>query len=478
MKLTHHGATGLIALSLAAGMCGCAGREHPQALEPRAFAQEQGGIASEPMSPVDQPGVVGPGLRLRSGEPPQPEVMGVPNGGGASPKSQSSGAIEPLSPAVVEQVRSPAEPASAPAASSTRTASTTSAQADAQPFLTVGGLVAEANGTPIYADRVLTPLEPALAAQAREMDREQFRAYATSEISKKILDFINVELEYAAAQRYLTPEEKKIADMMTERWRQQQITVAGGSLELARRKFAERGEDFDERVVEQQRIFMSQLFYQKRVVPRIQVTAQDMRRYYERNLATEFTVADRAKFRMIKIEPAKVGDAKVAMNRIQDLRKRAAAGEDFAALAELSTDPILARNGGQLPTAGGDGFINKGAFALEKVEEAVWALQPGEVTPVIDAGGAFYIAKLEQKEKGRTLPFEAEQTQETIRRKLESRQFAQMRGEILENLNRNAIVRGDPRRDPQMMRPAIDIAMQRYPAWHRGERPTASADTR
>lgn len=476
--------------ALAAGLgCQRAKPTGPFAADARARSGTR--VTTEPLSAVDQPGavdtsrtelsdyVVGPSLEMRRNEKPTVRPLAV--GGHAAPRGPAAvGSIVDPAATIEEQIRPPSESVNgqgtAAAAAATTAPATRSVRVGASrgEYLTIGGVVAEVNGQPIYANKVLAAIEPKLAAMARNMEAREFRAEASSEIAQKIVDFIENELEFAAASRYLDAQEKEYAQLLTEKWRQDQVNLAGGSEELARRRYRERGEDFDERVKEMYRVNMSRLFYQKRVWPRVQVSAAEMRREYDRQLATKYTVHDRAKFRLIKIEPSKIGDPSVAADRAAELRTRAES-EDFATLAEFSTDPVLARNGGLLPTPGGDGFFTRGTFAVEDVEAAVWALQPGEVTDVIDAGDAFYIAKLEAKESGKTIPFEAESTQDEIRQTLQAQQFAERRQRMQEKLMADAVVRGDPRLDPQSMQIAVEIAMQRYPSWRGGA--TAAATT-
>src|SRR5512133_1419076 len=68
-------------------------------------------------------------------------------------------------------------------------------------FKTLGGVVSEVNGNPIYANKVLRQLTPELAARAPEMDEQQFRALATQEINKRIEDLVKSELVFGAADR-------------------------------------------------------------------------------------------------------------------------------------------------------------------------------------------------------------------------------------------------------------------------------------
>ena len=60
---------------------------------------------------------------------------------------------------------------------------------------------------------------------------------------------------------------------------------------MARRKAEADGDDFDELVLAEYRTQMHNVFYRRKVVPRIQITADDMRSYYNANLQREFTPA-------------------------------------------------------------------------------------------------------------------------------------------------------------------------------------------
>ena len=50
----------------------------------------------------------------------------------------------------------------------------------------MGGVVAEVNGTPIYANRIIGAISTALAANAAELDPQRYRAAALDLIRKQI----------------------------------------------------------------------------------------------------------------------------------------------------------------------------------------------------------------------------------------------------------------------------------------------------
>jgi peptidyl-prolyl cis-trans isomerase C len=254
----------------------------------------------------------------------------------------------------------------------------------------------------------------------------------------------------------LDDKDKRQAEYIAEIWRQQQITDAGGSFELAKRRFESQGRNFEEQVHEEYRRQLVQGLLRKKIIPQTQVTAAEMRQFYDANRDKLFTVRDQAQFEMIQVDPEKVGGRDIAKQKIEEYRAWANDGRDFNELAKFSNRPRLRNAEGELS------WIDRGAFALTALEDAVWKTQPGDVTPVVEEGGKFYIAKVEQKRLGRVKPFEDEQTQFDIEKTLREQKFKPLYDEMLQGLRRQSIVHSDP----AMMQSALDIAMQRYPQWH------------
>ena len=425
--------------------------ERPSPLRTGAFAPQERTIPTDPMSPVDRSGPI-------ESENPHVEPVVEPvrrRQTGAGAGGLDNGSSGRVSSVVSENTQSPI--AAASTAPSPVVVTATAGPGSSGQYMTIGGVVAEVNNTPIYADKVIGQIAHVLAARAKDASPERFRQIAREEIGAQIKKLVDQELLYAAALRNLDEKDREVAALMTADWRRHKIAESQGSEELARKRAAEQGIGFDEMVNEQYRFFMTQLHLQKRLVPRIQVTANDMRRYYDTHVAGEFTVRDAARFRLIKISVKQVGDREEARKKIADLRRRIVeGGEDFAGIAGTTNDPMLARTKGELT-------VQRGAFAEAKAEEAVWATPIGEVTPVVETSDAFYIAKIEERTKGRIIPFEEEQTQEDIRRKLRAEQFRSLLEQAQADLRKDAIIRSTD----EMARTAVEMAMQNYPAWSR-----------
>ncbi|MBN1518079.1 peptidyl-prolyl cis-trans isomerase [Candidatus Sumerlaeota bacterium] len=125
------------------------------------------------------------------------------------------------------------------------------------------------------------------------------------------------------------------------------------------------------------------------LLPQIQIDPADRANYYEQH-REDYTTDESVQVRMIfrkageDISREKEDEIHSAM---QALHQQLTEGGDFAALAREHSESPSAANGGLLPP------LEKGRYAFT-IEEAIFNLQPGDLTPVFRGPGGFYIMQV------------------------------------------------------------------------------------
>ena len=132
------------------------------------------------------------------------------------------------------------------------------------------------------------------------------------------------------------------------------------------------------------------------------ITDADLERYYEDNKA-RLTLPEQVRVRHILITWKPLGkpdDRAFIRESMQPILERARSGEDFAALAREFSDDYATRQEG-----GDTGFFHRGQMA-PAFEEAAFALQPGEISDVVETSFGVHIIKLEERQSQELLALE------------------------------------------------------------------------
>ncbi|PYT08615.1 MAG: hypothetical protein DMF60_04420 [Acidobacteria bacterium] len=149
--------------------------------------------------------------------------------------------------------------------------------------------------------------------------------------------------------------------------------------------------------------YLSQQVFQREVYPRVIVTNDEVRKYYDSHMK-DFDRPAGIRVREITIVTENRGPEEVASQRKKAEEALAAAkkGDDFSELATKYSESQTAQDGGDL------GFFVKGELA-PVLEEITNKLEKGQVSDIIPVQGAFMILKLDDKHEGGILPFELAQ---------------------------------------------------------------------
>lgn len=154
------------------------------------------------------------------------------------------------------------------------------------------------------------------------------------------------------------------------------------------------------------------LLVNKEIATRVNVTPQDIERYYKEN-SKDYSEAEQVHVRHIFLpltSSESYKDDKEVMAKAEEIRKRAMAGEDFGKLADEFSQGPGAGQGGDL------GYFKKGQMAKE-IDDVAFSLQPGEVSQPFRSGAGIHLIKVEERIEPGQLALSKEATEE-IKRKL------------------------------------------------------------
>ena len=275
-----------------------------------------------------------------------------------------------------------------------------------------GGAVASVNGEVITED--------AFNAQIENL-RKSYRAQRGSDIPAQELDKLKKQVVQAMITKNVLLQNFRELGFSVDPDRVdreiQNVKDNYGSEAEFEKSMADQGYDMErlrKEITQSLQVFM----VQQHVVEDVEVTDEEMRRAYNSNvdqIAQPETV--RARHILVSLEEgATEEDKAAARERIEAIQEELAAGADFAELAKEKSEGPSSKNGGDL-----------GYFSADKMvpsfSDAAFALQPGEVSGIVETRFGYHIIKLEDH-KDAWLP-SFDEVKEHLRPQLEQ-QKAQM----------------------------------------------------
>lgn len=134
-------------------------------------------------------------------------------------------------------------------------------------------------------------------------------------------------------------------------------------------------------------------------------TDAEVQTYYDSHLSDYQRKEEvRARHILFKVAPdASDADKAAARSKAEAVLAQAKGGGDFAELAKQNSQDVSAAEGGDL------GLFGRGVM-MPTFETAAFALEPGQISEIVETPFGFHIIKLEEKLPERTEPLEAVRT--------------------------------------------------------------------
>jgi peptidyl-prolyl cis-trans isomerase C len=162
---------------------------------------------------------------------------------------------------------------------------------------------------------------------------------------------------------------------------------------------AERGLSLDRLRADTREEMLVAKLVESEVKPQIDVTESDIKAFYDQN-PERFQQPEQVRASHILIRLAEGGSEeqkKAARAKAEDVLAKVKAGGDFAALARQHSQDGSAQQGGDL------NFFQRGQM-VPPFEEAAFALQPGQVSGIVESPFGFHIIKVTERRPARTVP--------------------------------------------------------------------------
>jgi len=264
-------------------------------------------------------------------------------------------------------------------------------------------------------DEIITKTD--LEAEDEAMTAELYRSLSGPELDRRLAEgkamllrrLIDRRLLMQRGERMFT-ELDKMGDTLVEQFIDYQKIKDKAELQ---RLLAQEGltlPEFKRRLLEQQ-VPTEVLRYE--VGGRVAIGDKEVEAYY-RDHPQEFTVPAEATVREIVLL-TEGADPAQRRAQAEAVRARAAAGEDFAALAKEASQAGTKDSGGLL------GTIHKGDIAPE-LEASAFSIPAGSVSPVIEMTHGFHVLKVDARTEERLKPLE--EVREATRDKIADQRYA------------------------------------------------------
>jgi peptidyl-prolyl cis-trans isomerase C len=287
---------------------------------------------------------------------------------------------------------------------------------------TVNPTVLTVNGQAVYAAEIslmMQNIQGYLKSQGREATEDEIVQVATQRI-------VEQKLLAQEAQRFgVKPDEQRIAQMMELTERQ-----AGGrdQLDSVLAKGGSNRAQLEQMFREME---LGRALIAQQIQPTVEVSDQEIQDFYNEH-PQDFQRAEQVHARhiLIKADPAADEQTRtIARMKADQVHQRVANGEDFATLAKELSEDSTAAQGGDL------GFFEKGRM-VPAFADAAFALQPGQISPVVETQFGYHVIKVEERRPAGTVPLE--EAKAPIRRVIVNEKTNVAVGQLVNTLGRTA----------------------------------------
>jgi peptidyl-prolyl cis-trans isomerase C len=285
-------------------------------------------------------------------------------------------------------------------------------------------VVLTVNGQPVYAWEIGLEVPRVQQEMARQgMQPEQDMVIQAS--MQRVVD--SKLLAQEAKRQQMQPNDQRVKDTMA------QIEQQAGGREKLDEALSQRGMTYDELAASVAESDLVQVFIETTIDPLITVTPEEVETYYKEH-PEMFQRPEQVHARHILMTAgadASEQTKTAAMAKAEAARKRALAGEDFAALATEVSEGPSASKGGDL------GFFTRQQM-VAPFADAAFNLEVGQISEIVETQFGYHVIKVEEKRPATTMTYA--EVQEPLTQMLRQNQGGEQTSKVLDQLAEKATI--------------------------------------
>jgi parvulin-like peptidyl-prolyl isomerase len=171
------------------------------------------------------------------------------------------------------------------------------------------------------------------------------------------------------------------------------------------------------------------------------VSYDEMLRFYQEH-EKDYLIPTRVRFEIMSARFANFPNKQKANEAICAMGNEVFYGASFAAVAKRSSQGLNAEQGGY------HDWTNRGALASKAVDEALFSLEPGKLSQVIEDERGYHIVRVLERQEAGKVPFE--EVQSTIRDKVKQEKMSKQYREVAVKFRQGVTVWTAFDEDPQL----------------------------
>lgn len=298
-------------------------------------------------------------------------------------------------------------------------------------------VVAQVNGEPILASDLLPSVNWLIAKNIKRIKPDEVPAARQFLLQQRLESTIMLKLLSAEARRSIPAKGiEQFESRITEYFFKDEVPAlmkeyeaqSRAQLELQLRKL---GTSLEREKKAWSEKVLAQQWLASKITDEKEVTHPDLLAYYHENTA-EFQFPSRARWEQLSVGYGSRFTRDEARQRIAWMGDQVLRGVPFAEVAKRYSDGLTAAQGGQKE------WTTRGGLASEVLDQALFSLPVGRLSPILEDRGAFHIIRvIEREEAGQTAFFDA---QDKIKKALANDDKQQQREDFLKGLREKATV--------------------------------------